>query len=90
MKRKKIYVGIIAENMEVFSSLIEPTKANYPWYNVVIGPFRTVRAAKWCVDHPHAQCTTVKEFERAALLHATQSELCTAHAKYLTNSSKVK
>lgn len=83
MKRAKIYVGITNGNREMFVSISIPTEKNYPWYSAVIGPFKTVRAAKWCVNHQYAQCTTVKEFERAALVHQTQSELIAGYQKHL-------
>jgi hypothetical protein len=87
MARNKIYVGscvIGSDDREVFRSKVEPTIITHPNYVWAIGPFRTVRAAKWCVAHPHADCMTVSEFERAALLHAGQSELCESYMKHLT------
>jgi hypothetical protein len=87
MARAKIYVGKGpggSNDREVFRSEVNPTQYTHPNYVWVIGPFRTVRAAKWCVDHPYAQCMTVKEFEHAALVQMTQSELIEGYKKHLT------
>lgn len=88
--RKKIYVGKIRSSypLEILRSEKNLNEMNtsldiFPNYVYVIGPFNTVRAAQWCIDHPHAQCTTIKEFEHIALLQQTQSELITGYKKHL-------
>lgn len=88
--RKKIYVGRLMTEfwlsdikLEIFRSEEYPTEEAYLQYVSVIGPFKTVRAAKWCVDHPNAQCATVKEFERAEAVSRCQSELIQGNLDHL-------
>ncbi len=85
MARKKIYVGKIfdSETRVIFRCAFTPTKETHNLYGWVIGPFRTVRAAEWYVMHPFAQCTTISEYERAALLYKGQSELIAGYRKHL-------
>lgn len=98
MIRKKIYVGVksdgtntIPNRRVLFRTIYDPpSRITNPEFVYVIGPFKTVRAAQYCVDFPHAQCNSVKEFEIAACVRANQSELIADRAKYLTNSSRNK
>jgi hypothetical protein len=91
MAKKKIYVGVFSKTTmrvsyerRVFRTIYNPpSRITNPEYAYVIGPFKTVRAAKWCVEHPFAMCQTVKEFEQAALVHQTQSELISAEINRL-------
>lgn len=69
MARKRPYVGITLDQYEVFMSEAEPTEETYGHlYQAVVGPFRTVRAAKYMAKYgrgnPHLQ--TVAEAERIA------------------------
>lgn len=66
MTRSKIYVGIYNGTRERFSSVTTPTEQTYPWYSAVIGPFKTVRGADYCVKHAYSICQSVASFERAA------------------------
>lgn len=92
MIKSRVYVGVckkenttsIPFERKVFKTIYNPpSRLTHPEYCYVIGPFKTVRAAKWCADHPHSMCQTVKEFEHAALVHQTQSELCKGYIKHL-------
>lgn len=85
MIHKKIYVGKIAgsETRVMFRCSFTPTEETHNLYGWVLGPFKTVRAAKYCVAFPHAQCANVKEFERAAAIAQCQAELIKDHLEYL-------
>ena len=66
---KKIYVGITEDNCrEVFKSEAEPASETTPRYIACIGEFKTMRGAKFMVEHgknnPHVQC--VADAERIA------------------------
>lgn len=88
---KRIYVGVFSKTTmcvpyerRVFRTIYNPpSHITNPEYAYVIGPFRTVRAAKWCAEHPYSTCQTVKEFEQAALVHQTQSELAAGYIKFI-------
>lgn len=80
----KIYVGSInGDNCEVFRSEIKPTEYTHRQYKYIIGPFKTIRGAKFCVNHIHGPYMTVKEFEQAAIIHQNQSSLCDSYIKHL-------
>lgn len=83
--RKKIYVGKIAgsKHRVMFRCTFTPTEETHNLYGWVLGPFKTVRAAKWCVDHPNAQYATVKEFERAEAVYRCQTELVQGNLDHL-------
>ena len=64
--KQKIYVGIKSDlTREIFKSRSKPKQAFYPQYTCVIGPFRTVRGAKFMAkygkDNPHCQCVSDAE-----------------------------
>lgn len=66
-KMNNIYVGVkLNGRMEEFRSKETPREEDYPKYNHVIGPFRTVRGARFMRDYgkdnPH--CQTVSDAER--------------------------
>lgn len=68
MKRKP-YVGLIkGGKRETFRSPITPTETDFPQYFAVIGPFRTIRGAKFMElygnNNPH--CLTVAQAEKLA------------------------
>lgn len=84
--RQYIYVGKskIDDRLEVFRSKVKPSISNLgATYLYCIGPFRTIRGATFCAEHPYSTCQTVKEYERSALVHKGQSELCAAYGKHL-------
>lgn len=72
----KIYVGIRSDKSStgtpntrvVFRNVLEPTPETHPQYSAVIGPFRTVRGARFMAqfgaNNPH--CQTVADAERIA------------------------
>jgi hypothetical protein len=65
----KIYVGYKEKlEMEIFKSQEEPTANKFPQYLAVIGPFKTMRGAKFMRDYgrsnPHVQ--NVYDAERLA------------------------
>ncbi len=67
--RTKPYVGCKAGKREVFKSEATPTEATHGHlYNAVIGPFRTMRGARFMAqcggNNPHVQC--VSDAERIA------------------------
>ena len=63
---KRIYVGITKGNSRaVFKSDLEPTQESHWEFGAVIGPFRTMKAAKFCRKYPNSPCQSVAEFERA-------------------------
>lgn len=70
--KAKIYVGRTAGRpSEIFRSENEPTFSSHgDKFNCVIGPFRTIRGAKWMADpikgqnNPHCRC--VADAERLA------------------------
>lgn len=64
------YVGVTNfGNRSVFREVEEPTAKSHPHLAIVIGPFRTMRGAKFMLKHgldnPH--CRTVADAERLAL-----------------------
>jgi hypothetical protein len=66
--KHKIYLGL-REGLvrEVFrSTTTEPTRQEFPQYLATVGPFRTVRGARFMRDfgmgNPHCQC--VRDAER--------------------------
>jgi len=85
MTSKKIYVGYVKENLvaalsgnaELFRSYIEPNTDTILKYYQIIGPFKTVRAAKLCQNHPNLY-KTVREYERCAKVLTNQTELIEA------------
>jgi hypothetical protein len=84
--RKKIYVGLwsLTGKREIIRSEKEVTETTHgDLYAAVIGPFKTVRGAQYCVEFPHAQCTTVKEFERFAAVRLCQKQLAKDYIKHL-------
>ena len=70
--KNRVYMGYkLAGGREVFRSTSEPTQETHgQTYAAVIGPFRTVRAARFMRDcganNPHLQC--VNDAERIARL----------------------
>ena len=83
--RYKVYVGKYKDNgkLKILQLSVEPTEDRFALFSSFLGPFKTIRAAQWCINHPHAQCQTIKEFEHYALVHQTQSELIKAYQKHL-------
>jgi hypothetical protein len=70
MLKNKIYLGIQGERREVFKANETPTTETHgARYSAVIGPFRTMRGAKFMQAHgannPH--CQNVAQAERLAL-----------------------
>ncbi len=69
----RIYVGMKVGNWAVFRSAAVPTEESHgEVFNAVMGPFRTLRAARFTVKHgkgnPHIQ--TVADAERIARKYA--------------------
>jgi hypothetical protein len=69
----RVYVGMKADNWAVFRSAITPTVESHgDVFNAVMGPFRTLRAARFTAKHgkgnPHIQ--TVADAERIARKYA--------------------
>lgn len=66
--RRRWYVGFRHPLCEAFASATTPTPSTHGQYNAVMGPFRTQRAADYCVaagwNNPHTQ--TVADCERLA------------------------
>jgi len=79
MKRFKIWVGCRKDGpWEVFRPAIVPTRETHgEIFFACIGPFKTVRGAKWMAkygkNNPHGQ--TVEESERIAKIEAKR-DLC--------------
>jgi hypothetical protein len=72
----KIYLGLKQNNREVFKSATTPTQESHGHlYNAIVGPFRTMRGAKFMRDHgarnPHVQ--NVADAERIAKQLENQS-----------------
>jgi hypothetical protein len=66
---QRVYVGCTAGRREVFRCNFTPTAASHgDQYAAVIGPFRTVRGARFMAEHgegnPH--CLSVADAERIA------------------------
>ena len=64
-----VYVGVKGSKRQVFRSAKHPTEASHgKRFGYVIGPFRTLKAAKLCKEYgrnnPHMQ--TVADCERIA------------------------
>ena len=65
--KQKIYLGL-GNNLkrEVFRSAAEPTREQFPQYLACVGPFQTVRGARFMRDYgmnnPH--CQHVRDAER--------------------------
>lgn len=75
--RKKIYVGLNTNLgiREIFRPEQDPIGETHVIYKAVLGPFKTMRAAQWYVNHPHTTCASVKEIERITTIHLIQSGL---------------
>lgn len=72
----RVYVGMKAGNWAVFRSSVTPTEETHgDTFNAVMGPFRTLRAARFTVKHgkgnPHIQ--TVSDAERIAKKYANEA-----------------
>jgi hypothetical protein len=70
-QRAKFYVGLPygQGKLEVFKSVVTPTKANTPHFMAVIGPFRTKRGANYMAENRHNPCCQcVSDAERLAKL----------------------
>lgn len=68
-RKSKYYVGFRADKVErtVFKATETPTRAAFPQYGAVVGPFRTKRAAILCaVTHPNPHIQHVRDAERIA------------------------
>lgn len=66
---KRIYVGVNVGKCEVFKADAEPTRETHgSVYAMVIGPFRTMRGARWMADpvrgqgNPHCRCVRDAEY----------------------------
>lgn len=86
--KNHIYVGITLEsgNRRVFTCSHAPTELSHgQLYAATIGPFRTMRGARFMAEHgrnnPHLQ--TVADAERITLQYQGQTELCNAHSAHL-------
>jgi hypothetical protein len=71
--KPRIYIGIHDATRVIFRSEQEPTQATHGnLYAAVIGPFKTLRGARFMRAHgrnnPHAQ--TVADAERLAKIYA--------------------
>ena len=51
MSRMRPYVGMRAGTRTAFQSDVTPTEETHPEYGAVIGPFRTVRGARFMASH---------------------------------------
>lgn len=53
--KARIYVGIVKGSMtrQVMRMSLPPTRHYYPEYGAFIGPFKTLRAAKWVRKNPY-------------------------------------
>jgi len=61
MEKNRIYLRLAIGNREIFKSSIGPTRETHgDKYNATIGPFKTMRAARFMRDYgqgnPHCQC----------------------------------
>lgn len=72
MAKKRLYVGLSfneSQVREVFRHGKKPEQSDGLPYAVVVGPFRTIKGAKYCahygVGNPHA--TSVRDYERNAV-----------------------
>lgn len=90
MARKKIFVGRVSVSgkrerfkLDVINQNYFPSHI-YIKYTFVIGPFKTMRAAKLCVDDDDcSSLSTAKEYERRIIIYDTQSELIESYKKHL-------
>lgn len=88
MIRSKIYVArrrFNGQKYELLRTKIEPTLDIFRQYSRIFGPFKTVRAANFFINHLcllDTQCSIV-DIERMALAHDTQSELIEGYKKHL-------
>lgn len=63
----RIYVGLSSGQRSVFKFDATPSAESHAEFNAVIGPFRTMRAARLmsaCGNNPHIRC--VADAERVA------------------------
>ncbi len=64
---KRIYIGYLdgLTFSAPFKSATTPTSAEYPQYTAVVGPFRTMRGARFMqrygIGNPHCQCVSQAE-----------------------------
>jgi len=78
-KRPRFYIGItpVFHVRFMFTSAETPTAESHGTrFSAVIGPFRTKRGAEYMRDNRY--CDSVAHAERAALVSASQHELCLA------------
>lgn len=65
---ERIYLGLAngGDTRKIFKAAITPTRAAYPQYDAVVGPFKTMRGARFMQQHvftnPH--CQTVSDAEK--------------------------
>ena len=78
----RIYVGCNQDaTREVFKSASEPTFASHgDTYAAVIGPFRTMRGARFMADYgkgnPHVQCVDdAEQLAKSAIERPSQAEM---------------
>ena len=66
--RARAYVGVRRDlRREVFKATRTPTRRQYGWrYAYVVGPFNTIRGARFMADHgannPHCTCVAQAEW----------------------------
>jgi hypothetical protein len=75
MARTRVYLGLAEGKREVFRASATPTRATHGTkYAAVVGPFRTVRGARFMQNHgagnPH--CVTVWQAERLGKKYAAK------------------
>ena len=75
----RIYLGLTPSLREIFRCTYEPTFASHgDTYNYTVGPFRTVRGARFMRDYgfanPHCRC--VAEAERLGRAYAKENQPC--------------
>ena len=75
---RRLYVGLKGGKRVIFRSDATPTKETHPQYGAVIGPFRTVRAARLMAS-PGCMLQTVAEAERVAGRQTRSGDTKRAH-----------
>lgn len=70
------YVGLKAGTREPFRAITTPTEISHPQYSAVIGPFRTMRGARFMATSGYANphCVTVRDAERLARPPAREAD----------------
>lgn len=88
MSRPRPYVGLKGGKRVVFRSDVTPTEETHPEHGAMIGPFRTIRAARLMAS-PGGMLQTVAEAEHEAReAHDSAHDCIGCHRKHAVPSDQ--